>query len=646
MRIRSAILILMIAYWPGVLIAWGPDEAGTSAAGLVSQPGSARLLAMGGAGTAAARGAQALGWNPANLIGPSTFHSEFSFRRHFMDTELGYFSAAWPTPWGVPAIGMTYAQTRNIQGFDQSGTMTNTFQTREMDVQLAWAMAFQQFQLGVSGHFFQQDLSSTQLKGWGLDLGASYLATSWLKTALSLLRAGQTELEDPLSTELRAGLQLQPFAQMAIAVDAALPRDSEPYLAAGVEWLPWPIIALRAGWRNGPATTGEWSDLNWLTTGIGLMWQDFTLDYVFEPAGFVEDSHQITIAYHYTYRAATPASESSKRLTSNENWTPKPMPISQGHTSQPTMRFKPKELDGDYTVKEIEFTISSPEGKLIKKYHITASENMPRELIWDGTNEAGRQVEPAPYQFNFKFITSRGIIERNQTWPLVEIGHKLFFKDQGLGIEPEVLILCQHQLDKIARWEVSIAQQHKQELVRSLSGKGPLPARILWDGRQQNGDWASPNSHYALAMTLTNQAGEQTVIQKNILSIPAQVIKQTDDQLQIKIIEIEFDFRSIKLTSEMIVKLDKIIELYQKHQQGLKITIEGYADQVGNQIINQNISEKRALEVRHYFLKNGITAKQRIKTIAYGEKFLLANNNNEASRKRNRRVEVIIDIAR
>ena len=47
--------------------AFGTDEAGTSAALLPAQPAASRLLAMGGAGTAAAVGAQALDWNPAAL---------------------------------------------------------------------------------------------------------------------------------------------------------------------------------------------------------------------------------------------------------------------------------------------------------------------------------------------------------------------------------------------------------------------------------------------------------------------------------------------------------------------------------------------------------------------------------------------------
>ena len=68
--------------------------------------------------------------------------------------------------------------------------------------------------------------------------------------------------------------------------------------------------------------------------------------------------------------------------------------------------------------------------------------------------------------------------------------------------------------------------------------------------------------------------------------------------------------------------------------------IHGHTDNVGTAEYNQDLSEKRALEVKNYFVRKGV-AKDRLFPRGFGFKVNAATNDSEAGRALNRRVEII-----
>lgn len=71
------------------------------------------------------------------------------------------------------------------------------------------------------------------------------------------------------------------------------------------------------------------------------------------------------------------------------------------------------------------------------------------------------------------------------------------------------------------------------------------------------------------------------------------------------------------------------------------IQIAGHTDSQGNDIYNQELSERRARAVRSALVGMGVDA-QRITTIGYGESRPIASNDTASGRQQNRRVEVRI----
>ena len=102
---------------------------------------------------------------------------------------------------------------------------------------------------------------------------------------------------------------------------------------------------------------------------------------------------------------------------------------------------------------------------------------------------------------------------------------------------------------------------------------------------------------------------------------------------------INFDFNSDKIKDESKPTLDKIAAVL-KENSGWKMTIEGHTDNVGGESYNQTLSEKRAQSVKKYLTENGIS-EDRLNAVGVGMSKPIAENETEAGRAQNRRVELV-----
>lgn len=71
-----------------------------------------------------------------------------------------------------------------------------------------------------------------------------------------------------------------------------------------------------------------------------------------------------------------------------------------------------------------------------------------------------------------------------------------------------------------------------------------------------------------------------------------------------------------------------------------KVEIHGYTDNIGTEVANRNLSEKRAARVRDYLVSLGI-ASDRMKVFGRGETNFVASNDTAEGRAKNRRIELI-----
>ncbi len=129
-------------------------------------------------------------------------------------------------------------------------------------------------------------------------------------------------------------------------------------------------------------------------------------------------------------------------------------------------------------------------------------------------------------------------------------------------------------------------------------------------------------------------------IEKNKNITQANIDLQFD--LYDKIFELKnlfFQSAKYEIEKKYFKELDNLVVLLK--EKNIDIEIAGHTNNVGNDRNNQILSEKRALSVKSYLVKNTINPK-RIICVGYGENQPIYDNNTIEGREKNRRIEIRI----
>ena len=104
---------------------------------------------------------------------------------------------------------------------------------------------------------------------------------------------------------------------------------------------------------------------------------------------------------------------------------------------------------------------------------------------------------------------------------------------------------------------------------------------------------------------------------------------------------INFLRSSTQVTDESLPYLNDLLHLF-KGDKSLGVIIEGHTDNSGDYRQNIKLSKERALVIKKFLTDNGVD-KNKIKVKGYGPSKPRYSNNSEASKIKNRRVEIYID---
>ena len=104
--------------------------------------------------------------------------------------------------------------------------------------------------------------------------------------------------------------------------------------------------------------------------------------------------------------------------------------------------------------------------------------------------------------------------------------------------------------------------------------------------------------------------------------------------------DVSFDFDSATVKPSFYLSLDKVNKVLEYYSSS-SITVVGHTAAKGSEDYNQSLSERRALAVKDYLSAGGILS-SRLHTVGRGELAPRDDNNTEAGRSRNRRVELLV----
>jgi OmpA-OmpF porin, OOP family len=106
-------------------------------------------------------------------------------------------------------------------------------------------------------------------------------------------------------------------------------------------------------------------------------------------------------------------------------------------------------------------------------------------------------------------------------------------------------------------------------------------------------------------------------------------------------LNVEFDSDKADIKAKYHDEIKKVADFMKKYPD-LNAVIEGHTDSTHTAVYNQKLSERRAISVREYLIKNFGIKESRIKAVGYGEEKPIADNKTEAGKQKNRRVVAVL----
>ncbi|WP_180125134.1 OmpA family protein [Rhodoferax sp. BLA1] len=140
----------------------------------------------------------------------------------------------------------------------------------------------------------------------------------------------------------------------------------------------------------------------------------------------------------------------------------------------------------------------------------------------------------------------------------------------------------------------------------------------------------------------SNQMAKKKAAMEQATAGTGVAVTQTDDnQLKLNIpSDISFDTGRANIKSNLQPILDQFAQGLSS-QPNTEIRIIGHTDSTGSDAINNPLSINRAVSAREYLASRGVDAR-RIQIDGRGSREPIADNNSEAGRAKNRRIEIFL----
>lgn len=289
------------------LIAIDPN-AGTTGFDFLKVTPTAREAALGGASIGMAPSPMGFWFSPAHAASAENPRAHVGYLNYVAGIHIG--SAAYSQPVGTDkgiGFGVVYLNSGTMKRTNANGEELGTFGVSFADLDLSGAMRFGEalaVGVGVQGLYGSIDTFFTM--GLAGNVGATYrLPVDGLTAGLAVKNLG-LELKafqanrDPLPIDFGLGLGYQPNPSLNLALDVHKPIDNRVGVRAGVEGWVAELLALRVGYNSDGVDlkSGGGSDiLAGLSTGLGVRYRGYELDYCFIPMVELGVAHRISLAF-------------------------------------------------------------------------------------------------------------------------------------------------------------------------------------------------------------------------------------------------------------------------------------------------------------------------------------------------------------
>lgn len=275
------------------------DGAGNTGLAFLKLGVTSRSIALGESVVSNVDDASATFYNPAALLKGSNVNLLFMHNASILGVRTEFFAAK--VKFSKLALGLSLNNTavNDIEIREIPGVPQGTFDAQNFAMGLTGAYKLSEnLQIGATAKFIYEKIYVDNASGYAFDFGALY-TNKKLSVGLAIANFGSMNTlrnqASKLPSSVRGGLSyLLDFPKISgnlrISADGYKVLDGgKTHANVGAEFLYKNFLAIRAGYQSG------YEDRT-ITTGIGLRYKAFNLDYAFVPYKYsLGNSHTFTL---------------------------------------------------------------------------------------------------------------------------------------------------------------------------------------------------------------------------------------------------------------------------------------------------------------------------------------------------------------
>jgi len=283
-------------------------NAGTAGFDFLHIAPTAREAAMAGATAGAGSGAMSFWYSPAHLTAAESPNAHIGYLNHVAGVHIGSLAYSQPVAAdkGV-GIGVVYLNSGRMKRTDEQDNELGTFGVSYADLNISGALELiPKLSVGLALQGLYGSIDTFFAFGVAGNAGIIYelpvpgLALGLAATNLGFQLKPFASQRDPLPWDCALGLGYQPNPALNLALDLHKSLDNRLGVRAGVEGWVNELLVLRAGYNTlgTDVQSGEGADiLAGFTTGLGVRYRNYQLDYCFIPMLQLGMAHRISLSF-------------------------------------------------------------------------------------------------------------------------------------------------------------------------------------------------------------------------------------------------------------------------------------------------------------------------------------------------------------
>ncbi len=302
--IKKLVLIIIILALPCLGRAQSTVLSSASYAMPLDDVGiSARANVLGSSFVGLANDSSALFWNPAGLGMLDSGQISLHHNSWLTDIDQETLVVALPVEYGTFGGALNYVNYGSFEGRDIGGGLTSNYTASNVEVALGFgAEIVDRYYGGGTVKFAQLTLAGQGSTAIACNVGVMKQLTKQIRLGLSYSNLGTAVNGGMMDSALRLGgsymVRLSRVNRVYLALGGQVESNSMNQVQLGAEDIIYSVLALRAGYQVS-LTNMELEGLTGLRAGLGLMYQNFVVDYAYLPYGDLGISNQVSLSYFF-----------------------------------------------------------------------------------------------------------------------------------------------------------------------------------------------------------------------------------------------------------------------------------------------------------------------------------------------------------